>query len=156
MDLIADRFPMGCAFWSSCLYDFEQLPKGTFPDLTEEQVPALFERWARRYEARDQEQERARPVRTLRLWYERDRLMAQMKFLPDGPERAVVGNQLWELANKVADLYARSGHSRFRRSGPQTKAVDGHRLRPSRQRPLRPRACFEANKAMSGRVERAS
>lgn len=29
-----------------------------------------------------------------------------MKFLPDGAERTAIGRQLWELANKVADLYA--------------------------------------------------
>lgn len=106
MDLIADGFPMGKAFWSSCLYDFKQLLKGSFPDLTEDQIPALFERWAHRYEERDKEQERVRGVQTLRLWYERDRLQTQLKFLPDGPERAAIGKRLWELANKVADLYA--------------------------------------------------
>jgi hypothetical protein len=45
-------------------------------------------------------------VRTLRLWHERDRLLTRMKSLPDGPERAAVVRQLWELSNKVADLYA--------------------------------------------------
>jgi hypothetical protein len=42
----------------------------------------------------------------LRYWYERDRLLTRMKFLPDGSERPEAGKQLWDLANKVADPYA--------------------------------------------------
>lgn len=106
MNVVADSFPMGLSFWSACLDEFKQLLKGLFPDLPPEQVIAAFERWARQYEARDQEHERARMRQTVSDWRERDRLLTQMKFLPDGPERAAVEGKLWALACKVADLYA--------------------------------------------------
>ena len=38
--ILPDAFPMGQAFWSSCLREFKQLLKCLFPYLTEAQVLA--------------------------------------------------------------------------------------------------------------------